>query len=214
MEDERFAFIFDEHWGDLRKLTDKVMMQSSECPPFGANVTCTFMTDIARGMHKLHKLGILHNDLKAANVLVLNRAIKRGFWEGSLEVADFESSVGIGGTGFWRAPEVILALKNGNLKQETFTQQTDVYSFAMTCYEILTGRMPFEDYDYHDYDIVLRGERPTLPQDPSYHELNNLVRRCWHHDPQRRPLFEEICVELKDTLDRIVEKRPYLYRIL
>jgi serine/threonine protein kinase len=191
MDDGRFAFIFDRHWGDLRKLTDEKMLERSgmECPPFDAYTTFMYIFSIAKGMRKLHELGILHNDLKAANVLVFDKHYKY------TTIADFESSVGTVGTGFWRAPEILLALKNGNCSREPFTQKSDVYSFAMTCYEVITGRMPFEDHDRWDYDIVLRGGRPTMPGDP-FSVFNILVTRCWHQDPTKRPSFAEIVEDL------------------
>jgi serine/threonine protein kinase len=192
MEDERFAFIFERHWGDLRKLIDEKMLERNgmECPPFDVYTTFMFILSIARGMFTLHELGILHNDLKAGNVLVCYKHYTY------TSIADFESSVGIVGTGFWRAPEVLLALKNGNHSREPFTQKSDVYSFAMTCYEVITGHMPFEGHDKHDYDIVLRGERPTLPGDP-YSFFNTLVTKCWHQDPRERPTFTDILEDLK-----------------
>jgi serine/threonine protein kinase len=63
-------------------------------------------------------------------------------------LVDFETLVCVQGTGFWRAPEVLEEL----LKQpkdrdlEIWTQKVDIYSYAMTCYEILTGHIAFFGY--------------------------------------------------------------------
>ncbi|KAG0565857.1 hypothetical protein KC19_7G018300 [Ceratodon purpureus] len=108
--------------------------------------------------------------------------------EYSAYITDFESSVGIVGTGFWRAPEVLKALRNGRLKPETltFTQQVDVYSYVMTCYEVITGRVPFENQRCEEScDVVLCGGRPSLPKDICP-ELKIIMRKCWHKDPCRR----------------------------
>lgn len=147
-------------------------------------------------MASLHKIGLLHNDLKAANVLVGFRLPDRidYLWRAKYPVylTDFESSVGIVGTGFWRAPEVLLALKDRSPTPETFTQHTDVYSYyAMTCYEVITDREPFEGHPKNEYDIVLLGDRPELPDniDPQWKDL---VSKCWHEDPLQRPSFVAI----------------------
>ena len=54
--------------------------------------------------------------------------------------------MGVVGTGFWRAPETLQAIKSNPVSSQAlmFSNATDVYSYAMTCYEVLTGQMPFE----------------------------------------------------------------------
>ena len=50
-------------------------------------------------------------------------------------VADYECSLGVVGTGFWRAPEILRALQidNRNLNRKLFSYKADIYSFGMTC---------------------------------------------------------------------------------
>jgi serine/threonine protein kinase len=68
------------------------------------------MYRIALGMDWLHSHDIVHRDLKASNVLVM----KEKNWT---YVADFECSVGVVGTGFWRAPEILQACKDKNVSK-------------------------------------------------------------------------------------------------
>ena len=72
-----------------------------------------------------------------------------------------------------------------------FTTKEDVYSFAMTCCEILTGSVPLEDPSKSDYSFVLSGGRPELPRDVNRH-MRELLCRCWHAIPDERPEFSEI----------------------
>lgn len=116
-------------------------------------------------------------------------------------VADFESSTGVLGTTIWRAPEVLLALKNKDvLTSELFTEKADVYSYGMTCYEILTGHTPFEREGYlpttSNYELVLSGLRPELPND-LHPILKEVITNCWHHNPFQRPMFGEIVQALR-----------------
>lgn len=207
LKNGRFAFVLGKYWGDLRKLIDLKRRESQFYRFRDHEVLRHIMIEIAKGMLKLHDHGILHRDLKASNVLVkilssrgsyiLNDFDKshKGYM---LDVADFESSMGVVGTGFWRAPEVLLALKDQVFGPKTWTEKGDVYSYAMTCYEVMTGRIPFEDVEINVTDVI-EGARPlwygTRPLCKMQY-LQNIVISCWHADPTLRPSFREIVSEL------------------
>lgn len=98
----------------------------------------------------------------------------------SCVVGDFECNLGTVGTGFWRAPEILLAVKKRQFyhRPEIFTQNIDIYSYSMTCFEILTGRIPFAELPSMKYDtVVTDGLRPELPAaiDPA---VRTLLSRC------------------------------------
>ncbi|KAG0616332.1 hypothetical protein M758_5G106200 [Ceratodon purpureus] len=209
LEDGRFALLMPRYWGDLRKLLDLRLQRrlSSAGPPLTYNEEVVSMECIARGMRDLHLANIVHRDLKASNVLVefirMNPAMGIQVEGKDLEdrfycrVADFESSAGVVGTTFWRAPEILLAVKNHTITPDLFTEKSDVYSYGMTCYEILTGCIPFEEVSSSNYDVVLGGARPELPSHldlPGYLWMREMLERCWHADPLQRPTFKEICV--------------------
>jgi serine/threonine protein kinase len=127
------------------------------------------MYDIVWGMRNLHRRKILHRDLKASNILIHNSSTRHdpsrtdSASEFRCVVADFECSVGVVGTRFWRAPKILLALQNGNITSNTFTEMADVYSYAMTWYKVLMGRIPFQSHPISDYSVVLSGDRLELP---------------------------------------------------
>jgi serine/threonine protein kinase len=200
LEDDRFAFVFPRHGGDLRKLINDRMPQngrSKDKGPFSPSYTLSILHKIAKGMETLHRLGFLHRDLKAANVLYPvgeeKRCNDRDHISG-LYIADFGSASK--GTGFWRAPEILRHVRERRSSQLPFTVQewrrADVYSYAMTCYEVLTGRIPLEEHALGSYDAVICGLRPTLPEDNMVPEIGDLVGRCWQDDPLQRPSFREI----------------------
>lgn len=207
----RFGFVLERYWGDLRRLIDLKRRASPKFYVGDSEALVHNMLYIAKGMLKLHEHGILHRDLKASNVLVQLRDPKDfgasrmyytfpgyGYRGYDLDVADFESSVGVMGTGFWRAPEVLLALKNRSLGPETWTKKCDVYGYAMTCYELMTGRIPFEDHGGMNADNVINGARPLWPSKLRLcSNLCDLVERCWHSDSLLRPVFGEIVNRLR-----------------
>ncbi|KAG0562775.1 hypothetical protein KC19_9G170400 [Ceratodon purpureus] len=191
----RLAFRMPLYGGDLRKFICERKMPDNNNAPFSDDIAILCMLQIAMAMEDLHSDGIVHNDLKAANVLISNsltgsEPVTREYplfcW-----VADYECSIGTIGTGFWRAPEILRNLDDLDL--EYFTKASDVYSFGMTCYEILTGLTPFE-YERHaqdSYEVVLRGDTPKLPSDIKPW-IKALLKKCWHQTPSERPTFEEI----------------------
>jgi hypothetical protein len=193
LEDGRFAFLLRRQHEDLRSFIDwKMLSIGQDCGPFSKDIAESFMYGIALGMEFLHGQNIVHRDLKASNVLYSEyEEMREESW--SCVVSDFECSVGVVGTGFFRAPEILQACKEKNVSQrpELFTKKVDVSSYGMTCYEILTGKLPFEEHSIHEYDLVLQGQWPVVPKyvDNWAHDL---LSRCWYFDPSARPSFGEI----------------------
>jgi serine/threonine protein kinase len=77
-----------------------------------------------------------------------------------------------------------------------YPYKADVYSFAITSSEILTGQIPFGDNSLLNIRRrIMKGLRPTLPTSLPP-QLVSLIEKCWDGDPSRRPDFSEICMEL------------------
>ena len=170
-------------------------------PPFSKEVAIRCMWQIAKGMLELHIRHMPYRDLKATNVLIQkpSRFMKEfdpiqadNF---TYKLADFECSIGVVETGFWRAPEILQALKDRIMNiidpEKLFTQKVDVYSYAITYYEILTGGRPFEDVPIKNYDHVINGAWSSLPPE-ILPWMEALLNRCWDADPSKRPPFEDI----------------------
>jgi hypothetical protein len=130
-----------------------------------------------------------------------------------VKIGDYESSDDVVGTGFWRPPEVLQALKDGT--KPVWSREGDVYSFAMLCYELLTGCIPFKEHRLTDYDVVLSGQRPELPPYLNS-KMRDLLHRCWHTEPQKRPGWITIVksLEVEFELHRPSDRNPRLYRLL
>ncbi|KAG0599020.1 hypothetical protein M758_12G120800 [Ceratodon purpureus] len=197
LEDGRFAFVMVKEDEDLRTLIDRKMLERGpDCGPFQKEVVEEIMYRVAQGVNQLHSLDIVHRDLKASNVLVDPSPSGKYLW---CFVADFESSVGVVGTGFWRAPEILQACRDKNVsaRLKLFSKSADAYSYGMTCYEILTGRFPFQDHPLSGEqslltDLVIDHHlRPELPEHVD-DWAGELLQWCWKSDPIARPSFEDI----------------------
>ncbi|KAI3602889.1 hypothetical protein WG66_011164 [Moniliophthora roreri] len=153
--------------------------------------------EIASGLAYLHSLEpmVIHGDIKGANILVDDLCSCRLSDFGLAAIKESQriastTSGGPKGTMRWMAPELFQPEANG----ETDNSPKDVYAYACTVLEIMTGKPPFPDL--LDAAIILKvitGERPSRPSDvwcPD--KVWDLVERCWSHNPSERPRAAEI----------------------
>ncbi|KAL3315846.1 hypothetical protein Ciccas_005516, partial [Cichlidogyrus casuarinus] len=143
------------------------------------------MAQVCDGMAYLEARDVLHRDLRAANILVDE--------DNSVKVSDFglarDSKETSGHARFpikWTAPEAAL--------QEKFSVKSDVWSFGVLIYEIVTyGDAPYPSMQNREVlSMVSKGYRmpkPTMPEKPCPDELYTVMNECWNQDPDRRPTF-------------------------
>jgi len=172
------------------------------------------MLQAAEGMLYLHELDIVHRDLKAANILIKECAGGRylvkltdfGLARTKVKFAETQWSYKVG-TLKWRAPELLDWICEDRLSTDPifFPKQADVYSFGITCSEILTCKSPYAELENTPTVLprmllrekILEGRRPLLPSHGVPAPLVALIERCWDRNPDRRPSFKAICLELK-----------------
>jgi hypothetical protein len=163
--------------------------------------------DAAAGMLHLHTRDpyILHRDLKSPNLLV------SGDW--TVKVSDMglsklmdeatagsQTTAGGAANPRWLANEVL----SGNRP----TTASDVFSFGIVLWELLTWKLPWFDTPtvWNIVGNVLKGDRPVLPSkselpglaaSDSIDAYVSLMQRCWAQDPAARPDFNTIAAELR-----------------
>ncbi|KAG2302861.1 hypothetical protein Bca52824_031512 [Brassica carinata] len=175
---------------------------------FSVPVVVDIMLQIGRGMEYLHSNEIFHGDLNPMNILLKERSHTEGYFHAKISgfglnsVKSFTRASSRPTTPdpvIWYAPEVLKEmeqdLKGITVPRSKYTHKADVYSFAMVCFELITGKVPFEDRHLQGDEMgknIRNGERPLFPF-PSPKYLVSLIKRCWHSEPSQRPTFSSIC---------------------
>ena len=82
------------------------------------------------------------------------------------------------------------------------TKEADVYSFAITVYEIFSRKTPFEEEAPYEAlrQIAMRQtppKRPTIPESCPI-TLRELAHRCWSEEPKFRPTFDQVDSQLNE----------------
>ncbi|CAM6106661.1 unnamed protein product [Calypogeia fissa] len=174
------------------------------------------LRDAARGMDFLHRRGIVHRDLKAANLLIDEHDVVKvcDFGVARLKPAVLSSFVAGNwtaemtaetGTYRWMAPEV--------LEHKPYDHKADVYSFGIMIWEVVTGEVPYAGLTplQAAIGVVQRNLRPTMPE-TAPPKLTALAEACWHQDPEQRPEFSEAVAILEELVKPAVVKKTLFGR--
>uniref|UniRef100_A0A8C4HZ18 Tyrosine-protein kinase n=1 Tax=Dicentrarchus labrax TaxID=13489 RepID=A0A8C4HZ18_DICLA len=163
-----------------------------------------FAQQICQGMDYLHSKRYIHRDLAARNVLVENESlVKIGDFGLTKYIPEGEIYYRVREHGdspvFWYAIEC--------LKESKFSFSSDVWSFGVTLYEILTRCDPRQNPPTKFVDMMeptqgqmtvmvlikLLEKRMRLPCPRDCpHEVKMLMEQCWASEPGDRPSFKSL----------------------
>ena len=159
--------------------------------------------DAALALHYAHERGLIHRDVKPANILISDT--------GSVKVTDFGIARAVGaetvtqtaavfGTAAYMAPE--------QARSEDVDRRTDVYALGCVLYELLAGRAPFSA----DSPVALAHKHISeMPPPPSTYassvtdDLDAIALKALAKDPADR---YQTARELHADLQRALEGRP------
>lgn len=153
--------------------------------------------DIAMGMEHLHAHCVVHGDLKPQNVLLhMTHQDSAGF---VCKIVDF--SIGQRLSPREMVDEMSLATMASMppelLSSGLVSSATDVYSFGMILWGLVTGKVPFAGLKRAELvRHVVAGSRPTIPSGVP-EAYARLIAECWRPEPGRRPDFRTITDKLR-----------------
>eukprot|EP00415_Alexandrium_ostenfeldii_P003679 UN3679 len=144
---------------------------------------------IARGMQFLHSLlprGLIHRDLKSANVLLSKdlcaaKVSDFGLSKTLVTMATRSSTRSMKGTLGFAAPETFKA---------RYSEKSDMFSFAVTCYEIVARCRPFDGLDEPEITDKLRARFEVNQRSVQRGISEEVQRQEWNEDhplDDRRP---------------------------
>ncbi|XP_066472347.1 mitogen-activated protein kinase kinase kinase 4 isoform X5 [Tiliqua scincoides] len=147
-----------------------------------------YTKQITTAINVLHEHGIVHRDIKGANIFLTSA--------GLIKLGDFGCSVKLKnntqtmpgevnstlGTAAYMAPEVITRAKG-----EGHGRAADIWSLGCVVIEMVTGKRPWHEYE-HNFQIMYRvgmGHKPPIP-DRISPEGKDFLSHCLESDPKMR----------------------------
>jgi len=185
---------------------------SGSCRDFA----CRVARDLASALDAASQKGVLHSDVKPANVLLTR--------DGKALLADFNVSVrravnvggpeSVGGTLLYMSPEQ-LGMLTGSGTAERVDLRSDIYSLGLVLFELLTGGWPFAESNIAADPLTAAGQLQAsrlstaidFPRGSKWLTpgLKSIIRKCLTPQPDDR---YQSAGELADDLDRFLSHRP------
>jgi hypothetical protein len=190
-----------EH-GDMDKFISKTLPETQLPTKTQDLIKLQDLRDIAKALESTHEQGLIHLDIKPANILKTEGGAKL-FDFGESRRGEFSESLG---TPEYMPPEVHDSTKTANNK-------TDVFSFGMMMYEMLIGPNPFKEADPNKPNekvnvaqriIDFGNDNHPLIEKDQLTPIESLINRLTHPNPNLRlsmtealqdPVFKDIALD-------------------
>jgi serine/threonine protein kinase len=196
VEETGIAYLVMEH------IEGRTLQQVLSESPVPWPRACSWAADLASALGRAHQCGIIHGDVKPANIMVTD--------DGHVKLSDFgiarfatqvSGSGRIMGTPAYLAPEQILG--------EPHSSKSDLFSLGIVLYQMLTGVPPFDGSSVAAVCAQILSTNPPAPskRNPALPPgLDHIVMRCLAKDPaDRYPSAEALAASLYPLARRAPE---------
>ena len=174
-----------------------------ESGPLEIDEALRIATQVAEGLQEAHKKGVVHRDIKSANIMVTEKD--------QAKIMDFGLARMTGGTLLTKegmAMGTIAYMSPEQARGEEVDHRTDIWSLGVVLYEIFSGQLPFKGE--HDQAVVysILKEKPGSiinlhPNVPM--SIEQVVCKTLEKDPDKRyQQIEELIEDLRSISEGIV----------
>jgi serine/threonine protein kinase/tetratricopeptide (TPR) repeat protein len=171
--------------------------------PLTAGKTLFIAKQVCEGLAEAHRLGVTHRDLKPQNIMIDK--------DGNARIMDFGiacslKAKGITGAGVMIGTPEYMSPEQAEVKE--VDQRSDIYSLGVILYEMVTGKVPFEEAT--PLGIAMK-HKTKMPKDPRElnaqipEDLSQVILRCMEKDKNNR---YQSAREVRSELTRIERGIP------
>jgi len=159
----------------------------------------TWMLEIIIALQAALEAGVVHHDVKPANILLdSDNNAKITDFGLAYALHDVQSQSLLSELGSFGSPDYVSPEKVINGCED---DKGDIFSLGVTIYELLTGQKPFK-HAHEDEDILeIRESALVIAPDEIRPEislkLSSFIMRMMDQDPARRPEYDKVIAELK-----------------
>ena len=157
-----------------------------------------YATQIAEGLQAAHEEGVIHRDIKSANIMITTKD--------QVKIMDFGLAKLIGGAELTKKHSTLgtaAYMSPEQARGDDIDHRTDIWSFGVVLYEMLTGQMPFcGEYDsaiiysiLNEKHVSITEKRPDVPV-----EIEHIIDKCLQKNKENR---HQDCGEILNDLKKI-----------
>ena len=174
----------DTNFISMAYIEGQSLRKKIESGPVELMEAINIVTQVAEGLQEAHKKGVVHRDIKSANIIVTEK--------GQAKIMDF---------GLARVTESTLVTQEGmtmgtvtymspeQARGEKVDHRTDIWSLGVVLYEMLTGKLPFrgEHEQAIVYGILKENPEPISDLKPDIPvSIAQVVNKALEKDPDKR----------------------------
>ncbi|KAF8813599.1 Pkinase-domain-containing protein, partial [Phlegmacium glaucopus] len=144
--------------------------------------------EVLIGLSYLHRVPVIHRDMKAANILVTatGKVMICDFGVSALLATTSSKRNTLTGTPYWMAPEVVQTIP-------AYDTKADIWSLGIMIYEIIKGTPPHSNLDkFQVMDIIPRIKPPRLSDSEGGKDMRDFMSFCLKESPAERLPADEL----------------------
>ena len=169
----------------------------------------TIMEMVLKGLIYIHKLNLIHRDIKGANIMLSEDGYaKLGDFGIGIQMTDDEYRTSKKGSPHWMSPQVIL--------NKNYDMKTDIWSLGITCLELVEGEPPFADLNPDEVMEQIANNPPKAEDiiDVKEHtdEFIDFVNLCLEINPKKRPSADILIKH--QFIKKYSKKKEYLKELI